>query len=121
MDRNTGRLGARLRADSPAELQFCFADPSSCRSVFFRGRGSGVWDTPMLGLTTGSTKDLTRLIIRAFLGDADGEWGSLGRRRDRLWVRFTIHPCASFAAHFHTLNTTLLAPFFHILSTCHNL
>ena len=37
----------------------------------------------VLGLTTGSTKDLTRLIIRAFLGDADGEWGSLGRRRDR--------------------------------------
>ena len=29
----------------------------------------------MLGLTTGSTKDLTRLIIRAFLGDADGEMG----------------------------------------------
>jgi len=50
-----------------------------------------------------------------------GEWEGLGRRRDRLWVRFTIHPCASFATHFHTLNTTLLAPFFHILSTCHNL
>ena len=29
----------------------------------------------VLGLTTGSTKDLTRLIIRAFLGDADGGMG----------------------------------------------
>jgi hypothetical protein len=29
----------------------------------------------LLGLTTGSTKDLTRLIIRAFLGDADGGMG----------------------------------------------
>ena len=38
----------------------------------------------VLGLTTGSTKDLTGLIIRAFLGDADGEWGSLGRRRNTL-------------------------------------
>jgi hypothetical protein len=31
--------------------------------------------TLVLGLTTGSTKDLTRLIIRAFLGDADGGMG----------------------------------------------
>ncbi len=38
----------------------------------------------MLGLTTGSTKDLIRLIMRAFLGDADGEWGSLGRRRNTV-------------------------------------
>jgi len=29
----------------------------------------------VLGLTTGSTKDLTRLIIRAFLGDADEGMG----------------------------------------------
>ena len=46
----------------------------------------------VLGLTTGSTKDLTqaRLIIRAFLGDMPmGEWEGLGRRRNRLWVRFT--------------------------------
>ena len=44
------------------------------------------------------------------MGNREG----LGRRRNRLWVRLTIHPCASFATHFHTLNTTLLAPFFHI-------
>jgi len=47
-----------------------------CRPLQGRGafkRQGAQW--AVLGLTTGSTKDLTRLIIRAFLGDADGGMG----------------------------------------------
>jgi hypothetical protein len=47
--------------------------------LLFMSSDSSLYKTKIregvLGLTTGSTKDLTRLIIRAFLGDADGGMG----------------------------------------------
>ena len=48
-----------------------------------------------------------------------GNKGGLGRRRDRLWVGLRSTPTQSFATHFHTPNTALLAPFSHILSSRH--
>ena len=55
--------------------------------LLFMSSDSSLYKTKIregvLGLTTGSTKDLTRLIIRAFLGDMPmGEWEGLGRRRN---------------------------------------
>ena len=47
--------------------------------LLFMSSDSSLYKTKIregvLGLTTGSTKDLTRLIIRAFLGDADEGMG----------------------------------------------
>ena len=63
---------------------------------------------------------------------ADGELGSLGRRRDRLWVRFTIHPAqaslhaftpltlrfCTFLPHSFQTATSLRAAHWLLMWTC---